>query len=189
MKKISIYSFLIATVLLTGCSQKSTEMDVNNASDVANQGNSSESVLNNIPDTNIDESMSGSFDLAGSQEDGVYYIINGKKVFIENIYFGFDKYNLNPEMKEKAISNASKLSALNESTTVKVSGNTDEWGTDEYNYALGLKRAKAVKEVLIANGVNSNVTLISYGESNPVCSEKNKNCWQKNRRVNHTLTK
>lgn len=184
MKKISIYSFLIASVLFTGCSQKSTEMNVNNEVDT-----SSETALNTIPDTKIDEVMDGSFSMAEKSSNGTYYIINGKKVLIENIYFGFDKYNLTADMKEKAMSNASKLSALNSSTIVRVAGNTDEWGTDEYNYALGLKRAKSVKDVLVNNGVTANVALISYGESKPVCTEKNKDCWQKNRRVEHTLAK
>ena len=87
------------------------------------------------------------------------------------------------------MSNASKLSALNSDTTVKVSGNTDEWGTDEYNYALGLKRANSVKDVLVANGVVANVSLVSLGESSPVCTEKTKDCWSKNRRVEHDLSK
>lgn len=66
-------------------------------------------------------------------------MINGQKVLIEHVYFAFDKYNLTSENKDKATSNASKLSALSADTTVTVSGNTDEWGSDEYNYALGLK--------------------------------------------------
>jgi peptidoglycan-associated lipoprotein len=183
MKKISIYSFLVASLLFTGCSEKNVEMDVNNGQ------NTSESALNTIPDTQIEQVMDGSFTVAEKSDNGVYYIINGKKVLIENIYFGFDKYNLTADMKDKAMANASKLSALNTTTIIKVSGNTDEWGTDEYNYALGLKRAKAVKDVYTNNGVDAKVTLISLGESNPVCSEKTKDCWQKNRRVENTLAK
>ena len=91
--------------------------------------------------------------------------------------------------KEKATSNASKLSALSADTTVTVSGNTDEWGSDEYNYALGLKRANSVKDALVANGVNANIALVSLGESSPVCTEKTKACWAKNRRVEHDLSK
>lgn len=184
MKKISIYSFLIASVLFTGCSQKNVEMDVNNG-----QTDNSESALNTIPDTQIEQVMDGNFSMLEKTENGIYYTINGKKVLIENVYFGFDKYDLTSDMKEVAISNASKLSALNNDTTIKVSGNTDEWGTDEYNYALGLKRAQAVKNVLVNNGVSANIALVSLGESNPVCTEKSKNCWEKNRRVEHTLAK
>lgn len=185
MKKLSIYSFLVASVLFTtGCSEKNVDMNVDNG-----VKETSETALNTIPDTNINDINDGSFTMGETTADGVYYTINGKKVLIENIYFGFDKYNLSSDMKDKTVSNASKLSAINPASTVKVSGNTDEWGTDEYNYALGLKRAKAVKDVLVTNGVAANVTLVSLGESNPVCTEKTQACWEKNRRVEHTLSK
>ncbi len=189
MKKIMFYSFLATAIMFSGCSQKNEEIDVNNEVVVEEVGGS-EGVLNQMPDTDIEEvSSNGTFELSDTAEDGVYYIINGEKAFISNVYFAFDKYSLDAENKEKVVANASKLSALNSDTTIKVSGNTDEWGTDEYNYALGLKRAKAVKDVLLSNGVSANISLVSYGESNPVCTEKTQDCWQKNRRVNHKLVK
>ena len=67
---------------------------------------------------------------------------------------------------------------------IRVEGNTDEWGNDEYNFALALKRASSARDALVSNGVPAEtVKLVSYGESKPVCSEKTKECWQKNRRV------
>ena len=182
MKKLGLYSVLVAALLFTtGCSEKNADMNVEN--EVVAQPE----IVNTIPDTtNVND---GSFSALEKTADGAYFMINGKKVFIANIYFGFDKYDLAGENKENAVSNASKLAALNSSTTVKVSGNTDEWGTDEYNYALGLKRANSVKDVLVANGVNANISLISLGESTPVCTEKTKACWSKNRRVEHDLSK
>ena len=179
MKKLGLYSVLVAALLFaTGCSEKNADMNVENVAQPE--------VANTIPDTNIAD---GSFSALEKTADGQYFMINGQKVFIANIYFGFDKYDLAGENKENAMSNASKLSALNSDTTVKVSGNTDEWGTDEYNYALGLKRANSVKDVLVANGVTANVALVSLGESSPVCTEKTKDCWAKNRRVEHDLSK
>ena len=72
--------------------------------------------------------------------------------------------------------------------TLRIEGNCDEWGSDEYNYALGLKRAKSVKTALIDLGLDSNkLTIISYGETNPVCTSHTKECWAKNRRDNFTL--
>ena len=174
MKKLGIYSALVATLLLTGCSQKDVDMNVDNGSqDVA-------------PSSSIAD---GSFSALEKAGNGNWYMINGQKVLIEHVYFGFDKYNLTEDNKGKATSNASKLSPLKADTTVKVLGNTDEWGTDEYNYALGLKRANSVKEVLVANGVSANISLVSLGESNPTCTEKTKDCWAKNRRVEHELSK
>ena len=179
MKKLGLYSVLVAALLFaTGCSEKNADMNVENVAQPE--------VANTIPDTNIAD---GSFSALEKTADGQYFMINGQKVFIANIYFGFDKYDLAGENKENAVSNASKLAALSSDTTVKVSGNTDEWGTDEYNYALGLKRANSVKDALVANGVNANIALVSLGESSPVCTEKTKACWAKNRRVEHDLSK
>ena len=192
MKKLSIYSFVVASVLFTtGCSEKNVEMTVDNGAQEAKEVmiDNSESALNTIPDTNINEITDGSFSIAGEASNGMYYIINGKKVLIENVYFGFNQYALTPSMKNVVMSNADKLSAVNSSATIKVTGNTDEWGTDEYNYALGLKRAKVVKDVLLNNGVSANLTLVTLGESNPTCTSKTASCWKENRRVEHNLYK
>lgn len=180
MKKLGVYSLLVAALLFsTGCSQKDADTSVDNSADTQ-----TETVSNT--DTNMND---GSFSALEKAANGNYFMINGQKVLIEHVYFGFDKYNLTSENKDKATSNASKLSALTSDTTVTVSGNTDEWGSDEYNYALGLKRANSVKDVLVANGVTANVALVSLGESSPVCTEKTKDCWAKNRRVEHDLSK
>ena len=174
MKKLGLYSVLVSALLFTtGCSEKNADVDnVVGANDAA-------SVEAPIQDGTLLEKASS----------GNYYMINGQRVLIEHVYFGFDKYNLTADNKSKAVSNASKLSAVSSDTTVKVLGNTDEWGSDEYNYALGLKRANAVKDVLVANGVTTNISLVSLGESNPVCTEKTKDCWAQNRRVEHELEK
>jgi len=173
MKKLGLYSVLVSALLFTtGCSEKNA--DVN---DVV------------APDSSSVEAPIQDGTLLERAGNGNYYMINGQRVLIEHVYFGFDKYNLTSENKDKATSNASKLSPLKADTTVTVSGNTDEWGSDEYNYALGLKRANSVKDVLVANGVTANVALVSLGESSPVCTEKTKDCWAKNRRVEHELSK
>ncbi|TLP36848.1 OmpA family protein [Arcobacter arenosus] len=182
MKKLSIYTFLVAAVLFTGCSQKEVEVGTE-------APKNSESALNNIDNSNIQDEVINDAMLERA-DNGYYYMINGEKVFIENIYFGFDKYNLTTEMKDVAKSNASKLAGVQAGTTIKVEGNCDEWGTDEYNYALGLKRAKVVKDALVMDGIASNaVSVVSFGESNPVCTDKNKECWSKNRRSEHKLVK
>lgn len=179
MKKLGVYSLLVAAMLFsTGCSEKNADMNVDNGAQ--------ESVNTNTDSSNL---SNAGFSALEKAANGNYYMINGQKVLIEHVYFGFDKYNLTSENKEKATSNASKLSALTADTTVTVSGNTDEWGSDEYNYALGLKRANSVKDVLVSNGVTANVALVSLGESSPVCTEKTKDCWAKNRRVEHELSK
>ncbi len=189
MKKLSIYAFLAAAILFTGCSQKEVEVSPSNQDAVQEDLSNSESMLNEVDNSNIQNEV-GDDELLESATNGYYYMIGGERVFIENIYFGFDKYKLSSEMKQVAKSNASKLSQVKTGTTIKVEGNCDEWGTDEYNYALGLKRAKAVKDVLVMDGVSaSSISIVSFGESNPVCTEKNASCWQKNRRTEHKLVK
>ena len=106
---------------------------------------------------------------------------------LKNVKFDFDKYTLVQKEKDVVITNAEILKSFNTgvNSEVVVTGNTDEWGSDEYNYALGLKRANSVKDVLVANGV-VNIKTISLGESNPLCAEKTKECWAENRRVETT---
>lgn len=103
---------------------------------------------------------------------------------MQNVYFAFNKYNIRPD-QESAISNNAGLlnQAGAEPLKVQVQGNCDEWGSGEYNYALGLKRAKAGKEGLISNGVSADrISIVSYGKSNPVCTDKTKSCDAQNRR-------
>ncbi|MDY0052616.1 MAG: hypothetical protein RBR65_08750, partial [Aliarcobacter sp.] len=91
MKKLGLYSVLVAALLFTtGCSEKNADMNVDNG--VVAQPE----VANTIPDTNIAD---GSFSALEKTADGAYFMINGQKVFIANIYFGFDKYDLAGENK------------------------------------------------------------------------------------------
>ena len=73
----------------------------------------------------------------------------------------------------------------NASNLVLIEGHCDERGTNEYNLALGERRAKATMNYLVSQGIQANrITIISYGEERPVCNEKTEACWAKNRRAN-----
>ncbi|WP_297573874.1 OmpA family protein [uncultured Campylobacter sp.] len=104
---------------------------------------------------------------------------------VQTVYFDFDKFSIRADQKGAIVANAALLkkdaaSAL----TLKVEGNCDEWGTDEYNYALGLKRAKAVKDALVKEGVKADrISVVSYGESNKVCTDRTEACDANNRRA------
>ena len=98
------------------------------------------------------------------------------------VYFSYDNYNINSTGSEKIKSLASivKENGLN----VRVEGHCDERGTREYNLALGEKRANAIAELLIINGVSSNnITTVSYGEEKPASRGSNEKSWSKNRRA------
>jgi peptidoglycan-associated lipoprotein len=186
MKKYGVYSLLLAAILFTGCSQKNVEIDGTNGTNGSNGNANSESSLNNVSESN--SKMDGSMSEGQNPEDGNYLMIAGKKVLVKNIYFAFDKYNLDDKNREQAKSNAVSLSSLEQNVKIKLEGNSDEWGTDEYNYALSLKRAKAVKNALVADGISSSsITMVSFGESNPTCTDKTVECWKKNRRVEYKL--
>ena len=103
---------------------------------------------------------------------------------VGTVYFDFDKFNIRADQQGTINNNAALFNQAGaESLTVKVEGNCDEWGSDEYNYALGLKRATAAKDALVAQGVNeSRISVVSYGESNMACTEHSKECDAQNRR-------
>jgi peptidoglycan-associated lipoprotein len=69
------------------------------------------------------------------------------------------------------------------SVRIQVEGHADERGTNEYNLALGNRRAKAVTDYLASLGIQADrMTTISKGEEQPVCNDHNEGCWSKNRR-------
>ena len=69
-----------------------------------------------------------------------------------------------------------------------IGGYCDERGSDEYNLALGQRRADSTKNALVTAGVAaSRIRVISYGKEKPFCSESNEACWQQNRRAGFTM--
>jgi peptidoglycan-associated lipoprotein len=102
---------------------------------------------------------------------------------LKEVYFDFDKYDIRPEDAKTLDANAAWLKS-NGDNLVLIEGHCDERGTNEYNLALGERRAKATMNYLVSQGVQANrVTIISYGEERPVCTEKTEACWAKNRRA------
>ncbi len=99
------------------------------------------------------------------------------------IYFAFDssavESNYHDELQKLAEQLKTKASAK-----VQVEGNCDERGSNQYNLALGARRAEAVKAKLVQMGASdSNVTTISYGKEKPVAEGHTEEDWQKNRRA------
>ena len=107
---------------------------------------------------------------------------------LRDVFFDFDKYDIRPEDARTLDANANWLKS-NPNQLVLIEGHCDERGTNEYNLALGERRAKAAMNYLVSQGVQaSRITIISYGEERPTCTEKNESCWAKNRRA-HFLVK
>ena len=186
MKKLVFISIGAALLLFTGCSKKTPEVDMTKKSEMSSTQNAKSAdtkvaSMSNSMDTNSDQSVNN----MNSNGNDVNYKIAQLEQKTKIIHFDFDKYNIREDQKPLVEEDANIVNSDDaKDFSVKLEGNTDEWGTDEYNYALGLRRAKSVKSALVTLGVDANrLMIISYGESNPVCTEHNKACWAKNRRV------
>jgi len=107
---------------------------------------------------------------------------------LRDVNFDFDRYDLRPEMREILKGHAAWLKA-NPQVKVQIEGHCDERGTNEYNLALGAKRAESVKRYLIDLGISpATLSTISYGEELPLCKERNEACWAKNRRAHFAVS-
>ena len=107
---------------------------------------------------------------------------------LKEVYFAFDSFDLRPDARATLKTNADWLKA-NPSTRVEIEGHTDERGTNEYNLALGAKRAQAAKDYLVSLGIPADrLSTISNGEELQVCKEQTEDCWQKNRRDRFVIT-
>ncbi|MFL1705829.1 MULTISPECIES: OmpA family protein [unclassified Campylobacter] len=167
MKKVVLASAVVAALFMSGCSSKNPEVDMS-------------------ADSNQNMGMMGSStDTMMSSSDRLQQLLSAIEGQVKTVYFDFDKFNIKSDMQPVVNTNASLFNQSEaQSLTIKVEGNCDEWGTDEYNYALGLKRAKATKDALVKQGVSADrIMVVSYGESNPVCSDKTKACDAQNRRA------
>src|SRR5262249_51882878 len=101
---------------------------------------------------------------------------------LQEVYFGFDTFDLSNDARATLKRNADWLKT-NQSVRVEIEGHCDDRGTNEYNLALGAKRAQAAKDYLVSLGIPADrLSTISYGEELPVCREQTEDCWQKNRR-------
>ena len=185
---------LCAVGLLAGCASKDVEYDDNGTSvdkKMDEVAVSDDQAMNSSTNSNSTNSSNNLQKVTNESVNHVQSDIDGKVVLLESVHFAFDKYNLTDEMREVTTSNYVKIDETTQSyddLKIKLEGNCDEWGSDEYNYALGLKRAKATKDALVADGVDEKrIVMVSFGESNPVCSQKNAACWKKNRRVDYRL--
>ncbi len=179
MKSILFSGVVAAALLFSGCSSKDPKVEDDSGASAA----SSYSTTSSTPSSSS-ESVSGGL----SEAELKAQLITRLEGELQTINFDFDKFNINAQNRSKVPANAGILKGEARGLTTKLEGNCDEWGSDEYNMALGLKRANEVKKALVAEGVDgSSITMVSYGENSPLCIEKTRECWAKNRRVDFKL--
>ncbi len=156
MKNLSLVSFLMMLLVFAGCAQKNPE--------VVDDVNTTDEAADETADSSTEETVTNTIEDANK------------------IYFEYDSYSVTDEMKEKL---KAAVLLINKAPGIILEGNADERGSDEYNQALALKRAKSVQDALIAEGAEASKidAPISLGELNPVCEEQTEDCYAKNRRV------
>lgn len=102
---------------------------------------------------------------------------------MRKVYFDFDRYEIKDEFRPMLSKNAN-LIKREKPDNVVIEGHCDERGTEDYNLALGQRRAVSVKNYLISTGVNPNrLSTISFGEERPEVRGQGEDAWSKNRRV------
>ena len=112
----------------------------------------------------------------------------GENVIID-VLFDFDRYSIKPESKRVLDKNA-KILNEHKDAMITIEGHCDERGTDDYNIALGERRAKSVRDYLDKLGVSrGRMNVISYGEERPFCTDSTEECWRQNRRVHFRVGK
>jgi len=186
MKSIVLSSVAIAMLVFSGCADKEPVVEkkpavekkdttaTKKADAVETEIVSKEDVV--IDENKLDNSESNEMKIARLQKE------------LTTVYFDYDKFNIRPDMQSRVSNSATVANGPAYDYAIKLEGNCDEWGSDEYNFALGLKRASSVKKALVSQGISSSrISMVSYGESNPVCTDKTKECWAQNRRVDFKL--
>ena len=150
------------------------EWDPNSSGSGSSGSGSSGSGSSGSMDSGIQESRLQSFQASSDLND---------------IHFEFDQYDLDNNSKAVLKENADYLKH-NPSLHVEVQGHCDERGTNNYNIALGERRAHSTKKYLISQGVDSRrVHVISLGEEKPFCFDSNEACWHQNRRAHFMVSK
>ena len=119
--------------------------------------------------------------LVAKKEPGIAGEVFESKL-LKDIHFDFDKYDILPEDAGILKENAALLMNYPK-VKIQVEGHCDERGTNEYNLALGERRANAAKKYLLSLGISTDrISSISYGEEKPLDAGHNEEAWSKNRR-------
>ena len=156
-------SFAFVMAFLVGCSSMDTKTDEDAAGAGANGG-----VTTGTAD-------GGALGSSNGMDDGMEEL---DKV----IYFDFDQAVLLPAARSLLLAHSERL--RNSDASARLEGHADERGSREYNMALGERRANAVRDFLVLQGVSrSNLEVISYGEERPLALGSGESSWSKNRRV------
>ncbi|HSJ62546.1 MAG TPA: peptidoglycan-associated lipoprotein Pal [Gemmatimonadaceae bacterium] len=111
-----------------------------------------------------------------------------RNTLMEAIYFDFDSDGLSADARSRLDAKLAILNA-NSGLTLRIAGHADERGSDEYNLALGQRRAAAAKRYLTQRGIaDDRIAIISYGEERPAVQGSDESAWSQNRRDEFEIT-
>ncbi len=182
LRKCALYSIVLLLMLTLsyGCSTSgNSKMLKASQTDLNHKNSTSQNSLKypSVNNLNTEEYASKNINLTiKSLKKEIHFKFNSAT--IENI----DEYGINEDSKN-ILNNIASFMANHPSMKIRIEGNCDERGTEEYNLALGQKRAESAKGYLISKGITPNrIETISYGESQPVDFGHNNLAWSKNRR-------
>lgn len=176
---------LVSIFAFSGCSQKKVSTADQTSAPATSQSSPADKQTAADSGKIPTESVTS---LDKDRKDTVPAYIKELQTKLKDIYFAYDKYDLSDEAKISTRLLGDIL-MKNKKVKVTIEGHSDERGTNEYNLALGDRRAKVAKEYLIILGIPaSQIELISYGEEKPACTESSESCWAKNRRDHFVLS-
>jgi peptidoglycan-associated lipoprotein len=116
--------------------------------------------------------------------------LNAKLARLEDALFDYDKATIRDDARNRLGADVGVIRdilANYPSQKLLIEGHCDERGSEEYNMALGDRRAKAAEEFLSSLGIpNNQLTIVSFGKDRPICTDKSEDCWQRNRRAHLT---
>jgi peptidoglycan-associated lipoprotein len=186
--KISCYylSFILAFAM-TGCAPSATPKPDSKA------GTGAGSLGGSSGDSRTGQGSLGRAKESDTGESSLKRLQEGKSTMtpasspLKDVYFDYDRYDLSADARTVLRANADWLKS-NPNARVEIEGHCDDRGTNEYNLALGAKRAQSAREYLSSLGVAAaRLSTISYGEEIPVCKEQAEGCWKQNRRARFVI--
>jgi peptidoglycan-associated lipoprotein len=186
MNKISVCLVLVLGIIFSGCAQKKVVQPKVQQPTITMHDTEklTEEALEAQPAEKITEHR---FEKIESKEEPIRYLEN-QDVF-EDIYFDFDEYGIRDDAKSVLDRIASWL-LKHDYAKILIEGHCDIRGTNEYNLALGDRRAKSTRDYLVALGVApKRIEMLSYGEEKQVCTDDTEDCWAKNRRAHFVVLK
>jgi peptidoglycan-associated lipoprotein len=191
MKRIPFFILIAFAVLFIACSSKRTvvqpEQPLQEAPAQKTAATGQESVQH-VPDRRYQERITDQ-QLAkiDTKEETPKYIEEKGK--FEDIYFDYDQYDIRAD-SQAVLQTVASWMLKNTAAKILIEGHCDDRGTNEYNLALGDRRAKSVRDYLVALGIaSSRIETISYGEEEPICTDQTEECWAKNRRAHFIILK